>query len=339
MDTQDERHRAEMKDEANQRAREWITFLGSGEATPKDHARFEHWLALDNEHRIAYDEVQAIWDGATALQALKRLEPLHPKHRTPLQGIGRWFSGLKALPQWGAALASILIVVFAINSQQAPVPATSSYHTQTAENRELTLADGSSVFMGPKTDLEVTYTEGARKIALLKGEAFFTVFHNPRKPFIVTSAHTQVTVLGTSFNINSNSFGVTIAVQEGKVEVASIDVPGRRNSLKNLTAGQAVSVSHSRGLGNISRVKIEDTNAWMQDVRIYVARPLVEVLEDLSRYYDAELVIVDDQLKSHSITAVFPTRSTQEMLEALETVLPLSVERVNDKRIELRIRP
>jgi len=339
MDTRDSKHVAELKDDANQRAQEWIAFLASSDASSDDRARFEHWLNLDDEHRIAYEQAQAIWNGATALQALKHLEPLHQKREARLQGLARWFSKLQALPQWGAALASALIVAFAINSQQAEEPDVHSYQTQTAEKRQLDLADGSSIFMSPETSVAVSYTKTTREISLLKGEAFFEVFHNPQKPFIVTSAHTQVTVLGTSFNVNSNRFGVTVAVQEGKVEVASVDVPGRRNSLKNLVAGQAVKVSHTKGLGHINRIEAEDTNAWMQDVRIYVARPLAEVLEDLSRYCDAELVIVDDQLKAQTVTAVFPMGSAQHILKALETVLPLSVQQVNDKRIELRAKP
>jgi len=339
MDTRDSKHVAEMKDDANQRAQEWITFLASSEASSEDRARFEHWLNLDDEHRVAYEQAQAIWNGAAALQALKHLEPLHQKRETILQGLTRWFSKLHALPQWGAALASVLIVALAINSQQAEKPDVRSYQTQTAEKRQLDLADGSSIFMSPETSIAVSYTKTTREISLLKGEAFFEVFRNPQKPFIVSSAHTQVTVLGTSFNVNSNRFGVTVAVQEGKVEVASVDVPGRRNSLKNLIAGQAVKVSHTKGLGQINRIEAEDTNAWMQDVRIYVARPLAEVLEDLSRYCDAELVIVDDQLKEQTVTAVFPMSSAQHILKALETVLPLSVQQINDKRIELRAKP
>jgi len=339
MDTRDSKHLAELKDDANQRAQEWIAFLASADASPEDQARFERWLALDDEHRIAHEQAQAIWNGAAALQALKRLEPLQKKQETRAQGLGRWLSNLHALPQWGAALASALIVVFAINSQQTEEPAVRSYQTQTAEKKQLKLADGSRVFMSPETSINVTYTESAREISLLDGEAFFEVFHNPNKPFVVTSTHTEVTVLGTSFNVNSNRFGVTIAVQEGHVQVASLDVPGRRDSLKNLVAGQAVKVSQTKGLGPINRIEAEDTNAWVQDVRIYVARPLAEVLEDLSRYCDAELVIVDDQLKNQTVTAVFPMGSAQHILKALETVLPLSVQQVDDTRIELRAKP
>ncbi len=339
MDTQGENYAAELREDANQRAREWIAFLDSGEAGPEDRKRFEQWLALDSGHRAAYKQAQAIWSSAASLEALKQLEPLAQKKHSFFQGFGHWLADLHALPQWGAALASILLLVFVINSQQVEVPVADTYLTQTGEKKQLELRDGSIVSLGPQTAIEVHYTENSRKVSLLRGEAFFDVFHNPRKPFIVKSPYTQVTVLGTAFNVNSNRFGVTVAVQEGKVEVASIDVPGRMNSVKNLTAGQTVNVSETRGLGQLSKIEAEDASAWMQDLRIYVAQPLDEVLEDLSRYHEAELVIVDELLKRQPITAVFPTESTQEMLSALESVLPLTVHQVDEQLIELRAAP
>lgn len=234
------------------------------------------------------------------------------------------------------ALASILVVAVVV-TQQPTVPETLVYQTVVAEKRMLELSDGSEIFLSPKTQIEVTFTDKQRHIKLLKGEAFFDVAKNPQRPFIVDSRYTQVKVLGTMFNVNSNSYGVTVAVEEGKVQVSGLGIPGRLDAEEKLTGGQQVSISE-KGLSQVELIEPENAGAWRQEVRIYQARPLAQVLEDLGRYHSAELVVMDEALSLLPITAVFPTQNVEKMLTALESVLPIIVVQTSEERIEIRAR-
>lgn len=78
MDSQQDQEGLTSKQDAEQRAREWIAFLDSGESTEADRQRFERWLALDERHRAAYQQVALIWQGAASLEALKSTELREP---------------------------------------------------------------------------------------------------------------------------------------------------------------------------------------------------------------------------------------------------------------------
>jgi len=342
--------------DAQQRAREWIVFLQSDEVSEADQQRFERWLALDERHCSAYQQAQSIWQAASNLTALGSLESLRGMHDNPatdrglLQRIKRWVfsspssssssgrSSRAAWPQWGAALASVLLVTLIIGSPQPAPPELIVYQTQTAETRSLLLADGSEVSLSPQSRIEVTYSAAQRQVKLLKGEAFFDVAKNPERPFIVDTRTTRVTVLGTMFNVNNSPHGVQVAVEEGRVQVAEQGAAGRADAEVKLSAGQLINVSQAAGLSQVQAIDPQTVGAWREDVRVYQARPLEQVLEDLDRYHPADLYIVDESLKKLPVTAIFPTKDAQQMLTALESILPISVQAISGGRVEIRAR-
>lgn len=338
MNTEADKDRLTSEQDAEQRAREWLVHLESGEADGEDRQRFQQWLALDKRHRQAYQQAQAIWEGAAALESLKALEPMQT--HSQVSGFGArlryWLSLDAMLPQWGMALAVALLVGVMILSLQPQTVVPTTYETSVAEHRRVELPDGSMLTMSPKTRLTVVFDDERRHVQLLRGEVFFDVAKNPRRPFIVESQYTRVKVLGTMFNVNASDFGVAVAVEEGKVQVSGVDIPGRRDSQHKLIAGQQVNVSKSRGLGRVESIEPASAGAWREGVRIYNARPLNEVLADLGRYHSAELVIADPSLGKLPITAVFPTADTEKMLAALESVLPVQVIAVSNNRIEVQ---
>jgi len=349
MDSQHDQTGLTMEQDAQQRAREWIVFLQSGDVSEADQQRFERWLALDERHSCAYQEAQSIWQAASSLTALRSLESLPGMDESSatseglLQRIKGWVSSSGrdsrvAWPQWGAALASVLLVALIIGSPQPAPPELIVYQTKTAETHTLLLPDGSEVSLSPQSRVEVTYSERQRQVKLLAGEAFFDVAKNPERPFVVDSRSTRVTVLGTMFNVNSSLHGVTVSVEEGRVQVDEQSMLDRLGRGVELYAGQLISVSQTNGLSHVQPIDPQAVGAWREDIRVYQARPLEQVLEDLDRYHSADLYIVDESLKTLPVTAIFPTKDAEQMLTALESILPISVKAMQDGRIEIRAR-
>jgi len=356
MDSQHDLTGLTTEQDAQLRAREWIVFLQSDDVSEADQQRFERWLALDERHSSAYQQAQSIWQAASGLAALGSLEPLPGMDGTQtisdglLQRIKRWVFSPSPSPspsehssraswsQWGAALASVLLVALLIPSPEPAPPESTFYQTQTAETRSLLLADGSEVSLSPQSSIEVSYSEEQRQVKLLAGEAFFDVAKNPERPFIVDARATRVTVLGTMFNVNNSPHGVMVAVEEGRVQVAEQGVPGRLDTEVKLSAGQLISVSQTAGLSQVQAIDPQTVGAWREDVRVYQARPLEQVLEDLDRYHPADLYIVDESLKALPVTAIFPTKDAQQMLTALESILPITVQAIAGGRVEIRAR-
>ena len=55
----------------------------------------------------------------------------------------------------------------------------------------------------------------------LQGEAYFDVTENPEAPFQISTTNTQITVLGTRFNVRARATEpqTTVTVESGKVRL------------------------------------------------------------------------------------------------------------------------
>lgn len=88
----------------------------------------------------------------------------------------------------------------------------------------LVLSDGTKVFLNADSELEypVEFT-GEKRVVDLKGEAYFEVKKDSLHPFIVRINGAEVTVLGTSFNVNTygDDGHVYTTLVNGVVQVSS----------------------------------------------------------------------------------------------------------------------
>jgi len=134
--------------------------------------------------------------------------------------------GTRRLRQLTAAAAVVAIVVGIYllypgkskPAQPSPVYASQTQHTPYIRN--IVLPDGSSVvlYAGSTLDYPATFPADGREVTL-KGQAYFDVRHDDKKPFIIHTGKVRTTVLGTAFNISSDSNKVTVSVTGGKVRV------------------------------------------------------------------------------------------------------------------------
>ena len=89
----------------------------------------------------------------------------------------------------------------------------------------LVLSDGTKVFLNADSELKypVEFSDGKR-IVDLKGEAYFEVHKDSLRPFIVRMNGAEVTVLGTSFNVNNYGEDTEIytTLVNGSVRVSSM---------------------------------------------------------------------------------------------------------------------
>ena len=92
--------------------------------------------------------------------------------------------------------------------------------TRTGEQMEVTLDDGSHVWLGAKSRLSVAFTGQQRAVRLDSGEAFFSVRKDRRRPFTVHASNGDITAVGTAFNVREVADRVIVTVAEGVVKVS-----------------------------------------------------------------------------------------------------------------------
>ena len=154
----------------------------------------------------------------------------------------------------------------------------------------LTLADGTKVWLNSISSIKYpTAFTGKERNVEITGEAYFEVAHNRDKPFHVTAGGQRIEVLGTHFNINAypEEAAVKTTLLEGSVKLVK-SLAGSAVESVILKPGQQAQVA-----AQIKVIKHADTDqvmAWKNGLFSFEKVSLQEVLRQLSRWYDVDVV-------------------------------------------------
>ncbi len=225
----------------------------------------------------------------------------------------------------GAALAAAIFagaVLFLFVPGPSPGPAVSAeiYATATGEQREVQLADGSTLTLNTGTRLDVHLSSHARTVRLSEGQALFEVARGDA-PFTVEAAGVRTTALGTVFDVWAKPGGLAVTLVEGAVEVKEDgDISGH-----TLRPGQQLQVSG--GEARILEVDPAMITGWQSGMIPFRDVTLAEAIAELNRYSDIRLVIIDPSLAEERLSGVFPAGEQEVFVESLRLFLPVEADR------------
>lgn len=154
----------------------------------------------------------------------------------------------------------------------------------------LLLGDGTKVWLNAASSLRYpTVFTGNERVVEITGEAYFEVAKNAKMPFHVKiNNETEIVVLGTHFNVNSyqNEASINTTLLEGSVRV----INGKESAL--LTNGQQAqsSLLLKNKIKVVSNVNVERIMAWKNGVFDFQDATLGEVMRQLERWYNIEVV-------------------------------------------------
>jgi transmembrane sensor len=279
------------------------------DAAPQDanlRAQFEAWLAENDKRRAAYAVVEPVWRLSTDLEP-----PAEPASVASLAQARRakrpWrraaIAGLGAI---AAGLALIFLPAIQLHLR-------ADHLTGVAEQRDVTLEDGSKVALDAGSAIAVHYVASRREVELLSGQAFFEVTPNRERPFVVTAAGVAVTVTGTAFSVGRSESGVTVAVQSGSVDVT---VGAGAAVATGLVRGDRLQIS---GEGKVAKgqVAADDVASWRDRQLVVYDVPVREVVEQLGRYRHGAIVFRDGAIADRLVTGMIDLRRPAEALQAL----------------------
>lgn len=151
----------------------------------------------------------------------------------------------------------------------------------------LLLPDGSKVWLNSASSIRfpVAFTGTVRPVTVT-GEAYFEVAQNKAMPFIVhVPERSSLRVLGTRFNIKAypDEPGAVATLLEGKL---SVEASGKQTVL--LPGQQAVMNGTHLQKSNVANA--EASVAWKNGLFNFDNKKLDEVMRELARWYDLEIV-------------------------------------------------
>lgn len=229
-------------------------------------------------------------------------------------------------------LAFLAIYFFAQTPVQEPEWMVKT--TEIGMRSTITLSDGTMVRLNENSRLEFPeFFDSNERVVKLYGEAYFDVTSNPEKPFKVVSNQTEVTVLGTIFNVNT--FQATEAtVASGSVKVA--DMHSKGNVL--LTSGQQAILKESEIV--VNQVNPEFYIGWHTRKLQFDSLPAEEVFHVLERAYGVTIALDKYSKKVDClITGRYEGERIETIMKGLTHILDFTYETdVSTKTITLTIK-
>lgn len=330
-------HRFPDIDTVKDQASAWIVRLQADDVSDDDRAAFDRWCEAHPLHARTYEEISVTWRQFVSAGELVRAVTFAQSMSAPAETRRRRRVWLSAASVAGVA---ILVAILYAN-WMVPMRA---FRTAIGEQATIALLDGSSMQLNSNSEVRVDFSPAARVIRLERGEAFFKVAHDTRRPFWVVSDSSWVRAVGTAFNVHVRAGDVQVTVTEGTVKVglsksSGVDIPSdkelERTTVSLLAAGQQADISGATTLmRRLSAVELARSGAWRTGSLYFEGEPLGRVVDEINRYTDDPLVLVDDELREMAVGGTFHANpeGAEALLATLEQAFGLQVRR-EDGRI------
>ncbi len=171
------------------------------------------------------------------------------------------------------------------------VPPLMSLSTPGGGTYQVTLSDGTQVWLNSASTLKYPARfVGTERVVEVSGEAYFAVAKDVQKPFKVISDGQEVQVTGTEFNLSAyqDEPEIKTTLVSGTVQI----VNRISNVVNSLKPGQQGIVRDAST--NVQQVDTEPYIAWKSGYFYFKHTPFEEVMRQLVRWYDVELVYKGD---------------------------------------------
>lgn len=221
-----------------------------------------------------------------------------------------------------AAAAAALFLTGAATSELVTGKRQETVLMASSENiSSYTLPDGSKVWLNKNSWLTYNQKFGKRtRQVALKGEGYFEVNRDERRPFIVKMQNNlDIKVLGTTFNAcNYPSLNkAEVILRSGSVQVSD----NGRNEYVILKPNQKF--TWNEGTAEISSVNAMNCCRWFEHRLVFDNVKLKDILENLSHKYQTEISLNVGNLADKHMSMTIRDESVEDILDILTTLLPI----------------
>lgn len=227
---------------------------------------------------------------------------------------------------WYSVAASLLIaltagIVFNLQKSIIRTKDTTNLMTKTkkGERRKIVLADGSIIWLSSGSSIKYPSTfAGVTRDVTFTGEAFFSIAHDRKHPFIVHTGKTEVQVLGTTFHINAydKQKSISVSLITGKVSFTDGKIK------QELSPGKRITYTIASGI--IKLENIPDTallTARRNGIYEYRYTRVEEIADDINRNFDVKVNVEGDVKDCLFYGRIKPGESPEKFLYKLGKVV------------------
>lgn len=299
------------------------------QTSEEENKMIESWLILsrDNQHHL--NGLKKLWQSRASVDDFDLIDTAGDweKVKSRIENVGhkpitkKLNSTFSLIVRIAAIIVLAVGITFLLRYYLLTEPEM-IFHSTEINQSEILLSDGSKVYLNKHS--EISYPEKfsrKERVVNLKGEAYFEVSKNEKKSFIVhTTNNAVVKVLGTSFNINTDTISsiVTVHVTTGKVAFYKADeVENKAILTKNEKAVLEDDI--------ISKSVIENPNflSWKTGILEFKNSQLTSVVDQLAEFYKQTILINDQSIGDFKYTSTIDNQPLEEVLDEIKLVFNL----------------
>jgi transmembrane sensor len=323
----------------NQNYIELIVRFLSGEITHDEIIRLESWMGEKTANRNLFNEYKKVWESlgrvadTTGINVQDEWKKMKVKMRS--SGYGNVISNKPAAERsftfYFIRIAAVLIIGLFLGITGILMNRNLGYISYTTDETTMSaqLPDGSQVTLNTNSSLKIQKKfRSDLRMAKLVGEAYFEIFPDPSRPFIVNTDKIEIKVLGTSFNVVAykDDDKIEVIVNTGQVAVTKEGNVTERLILKPGNRGIFIKSDQSLKL-----YINEDPNflSWKTKQLVFDDKSLEEIILTINKIYHSNILVNGDALKKNRITASFNDQSLDAILNVLAATLDLNIRKNN----------
>jgi transmembrane sensor len=337
-----------------QEAAAWLAQRDGGNWGESQELAFAAWQGQSTAHRIAVIRIKTVWKQADRLQALGagmprgkipvpgswRLSPFFERGEPrpqPLSSV-EWPDSLdeftrrtkpgalRAMP-WRVLVASLVLGIGVASAWYFATYDPNSYRSAIGGIKVVSLSDGSTITLNTNSAIRVALTTADRRIDLERGEAFFEVAKDARRPFVVRTAGKLVVAVGTKFSVFRGALDTRVVVTEGQVKVEELQGNGAVGPVTQVPAG---SIAQAGSAGVLVRhASVAEAETYMSWRTGYISlrnTELADAVAEFNRYNRKQLVVADPSIAHLQVGGNLRAANVDAFVRVLEQGFPVHAE-------------
>lgn len=341
----------------------------------KNSAYWEKFLShhpeMEDEFRKASDLFKVLTDHKkqkiddrvktqAANELLKRIDT-YEKSKSKVQTI-------KFMPRFAVAVSVIaficltIAVLYLTDAVGAKKISFNEITVPSGEKSKVQLADGTVVWLNSDSKLRYpsSFNKRTREV-ILEGEGYFDVTKQKGTSFTVVTQDIRVIALGTIFNIKSyptdklietTLIEGVVKLQQTSIEKKFSDIllkPNQRMvyrkaenlvNIQNTDKPSNIKSSESQSASSVTIARVNTNNiiSWKDHLLIFNNESFEEIAVKMTRWYNIEVIILDDELKQYRYTGKFIHNETAEqVLKVINVTTPI-IYRIDKNKIYIEKR-
>lgn len=316
----------------------------SGEASEAEKVEYNNWIQADAKNQEIAEKLKATIDLLKKAKSTSRHEynwkrikqKIHEGYEVPSYisvsqedpktisiGIRKWYQVAAVLTLLIGL--GILFKTIVLKHESYEIVAVEGQYDIPGQ-----LPDGSEVYLnqGARIVYKKSFNRKTREVTLY-GEAYFDVVPNEDKSFIIHSSNTTTRVLGTRFNIHTDSLlkVVEVSVTEGRVEFYP-----DKNGMNRVQLGQGEQGVYNYATNKLCKDKILDKNfiSWKTGVLEFDNAPIVHVFRSIEKHYNVKIISRDLELEDLNLTSKYSNQTLKEVFTELNLLMGIDYAISND---------